>query len=442
MEALSVTQLVRKMKSALQFEVGEVWVEGEVSNLRKQSSGHRYFSVKDAGAQLPCVLFRGRAGMNADLIENGREVKLFGEITVYEAMGRAQMIVSKVKIGGAGNLQAKFEELKQRLNAEGLFSPNHKKALPKFPRRIGLVTSASGAALQDMLNVFKRRAPWVEIVLLGVQVQGQGAEHGIARAIEALNSPSSLGIDPVDVIITGRGGGSIEDLWNFNEEVVARAIYESEVPVISAVGHEIDFTIADFVADERAPTPSAAAEIAVPDGPAIEAWLSGTRDRLTQSTSSQLDRYNEKLALLKDALLRSSPDNLHEQRVQRLDELREALRKSYLQTLTEKATTYHQLRMSLNYNAPHKILLRHQETTLALRDRLHSTVSSQLQQRDALVTSFRGILRTLGPESTLARGFSITTNSKGEIISSAQQVTSQDKIITQLYDGEVRSVVE
>ena len=237
--------------------------------------------------------------MNADLIENGREVKLFGEITVYEAMGRAQMIVSKVKIGGAGNLQAQFEELKQRLNAEGLFSPENKKVLPKFPKRIGLVTSASGAALQDMLNIFQRRAPWVELYLIGVPVQGKGAEHKIAKAIDAFNDPSSLGIDPVDVIITGRGGGSIEDLWNFNEEVVARAIYHSEIPVISAVGHEIDFTIADFVADERAPTPSAAAEIAVPDGEAIENYLHNTKNRTTQFVLNHLDQVQEKLDYLK-----------------------------------------------------------------------------------------------------------------------------------------------
>jgi len=415
MKALSVTQLVRKMKSALQFEVGEVWVEGEVSNLRKQSSGHRYFSIKDSDAQLPCVLFRGKAGMNADLIENGREVKLFGEITVYEAMGRAQMIISKVKIGGTGNLQAKFEEMKQRLNTEGLFSPEHKKPIPKFPARIGLVTSASGAALQDMLNIFKRRAPWVELFLIGVQVQGKGAEYGIIKAIEAFNNPDSLGIKPVDVIITGRGGGSIEDLWNFNEEVVARAIYASEIPIISAVGHEIDFTIADFVADERAPTPSAAAEIAVPDGEAIEAWLETTRNRITKIADNNIYQLREKLEFMKTTLEHRSPENLYEERAQRLDELCETLRKSYIQALIEKATKYRELRTALSYNAPHKILQRHQETVDHLRKDLSLRVQAKLQQKEVQVARSRDLMRTLGPDATLARGFSITTDSKGQI---------------------------
>ena len=442
MDALTVTQLIRKMKTALQFEVGEVWVEGEVSNLRVQSSGHRYFSIKDSGAQLPCVLFRGRSGMNADLIEDGREVKLFGEITVYEAMGRAQMIVSKVKIGGAGNLQAQFEELKKRLNAEGLFAPERKKPLPKFPRRIGLVTSASGAALQDMLNIFQRRAPWVELFLLGVQVQGKGAEHKIAKAIQAFNKPESLGIEPVDLIITGRGGGSIEDLWNFNEEVVARAIAESEVPVISAVGHEIDFTIADFVADERAPTPSAAAEIAVPDGEAIASLLRTTKNRYTQAVESQINLATEKLHYLQDALERRSPLNMHLEREQKLDELRASLQKSYLQNLIEKATQLKEHRIGLSYNSPANVIQRHQEETNHLRKDLDLVVQSQLTQKESQLRRLSAVLRTLGPESTLARGFSITTNQDGNVISSTNQVKPGETLKTKVSDGELESVVQ
>ncbi len=442
MEALTVTQLVRKMKSALQFEVGEVWVEGEVSNLRVQSSGHRYFSIKDAGSQLPCVLFRGRAGMNAELIENGREVKLFGEITIYEAMGRAQMIVTKVKIGGAGNLQAKFEELKQKLNAEGLFSPENKRPIPRFPRRIGLVTSASGAALQDMLNVFKRRAPWVELFLIGVQVQGKGAERGIARAIDAFNDPDSLGIKPVDIIITGRGGGSIEDLWNFNEEVVARAIFDSVTPVISAVGHEIDFTIADFVADERAPTPSAAAEIAVPDGEATLNFLQSSRERSNQAVSRHLNQTVEKLSYLKESLERLSPANMHLERIQNLDDLKTSLEKSYIHALIEKATQMKELRLSLSYNSPEKVLQRHEETTNSLKRQLTNIVNAQLEQKKSKLLRLNDVLRTLGPDATLSRGFSITTNDAGEIITSRDQAKSGQRIHTQLRDGEVASIIE
>jgi len=442
MEALSVTQLVRKMKSALQFEVGEVWVEGEVSNLRHQSSGHRYFSIKDAGAQLPCVLFRGRVGMNADLIENGREVKLFGEITIYEAIGRAQMIVSKVKVGGTGNLQAKFEELKQKLNSEGLFATEHKKPIPKFPKRIGLVTSASGAALQDMLNIFQRRAPWVELFLIGVQVQGKGAERGIAHAIEAFNNPESLGIKPVDIIITGRGGGSIEDLWNFNEEIVARAIFDSKVPVISAVGHEIDFTIADFVADERAPTPSAAAEIAVPDSEGLLNYLQTSKARSSQAVNRHLNQAEEKLSYLKQTLERCSPTNMHLERIQTLDSLRETLRNSYIRALIEKATQMKELRLSLSYNSPTNLVDRQRENLSGLTQQLRSTTTTQLDQLSSKTRRLGDMLRTLGPESTLSRGFSITTNEKGEIIRSSNQTSSGNKITTTLHDGEVVSIVE
>ena len=441
-DTLSVTQLVRKMKSALQFEVGDVWVEGEVSNLRVQKSGHRYFTIKDAGAQLACVLFKGRSGGAGELIEDGRQVKLFGEITVYEAMGRAQMVVSKVKVGGEGDLQARFEELKQRLNAEGVFSSERKKALPPYPRSIGLITSPSGAALQDMLNVFSRRAPWVEIVLYGVQVQGKGAEKGIADAIKYFSEPEKHDLAPVDILIIGRGGGSIEDLWNFNEEVVARAIYDCPVPVISAVGHEIDFTIADFVADHRAPTPSAAAEIAVPDSEGILNYFVSTRKQLDTALQSQLEQLSQKLAYLEESLNRKSPERIYEDRVQLLGDLQDRLYNAFRHQLNLKASQVLELRGNLAQYAPGSMLENYQEKLRSADLQLTSVTRNFIARSEHEVERLSGMIRTLGPEATLARGYSITTKEDGTIVTDPQAVKKGDRIKTKVLIGEVESTVD
>ena len=258
--------LTRSIRSFLETEIGLVWVEGEISNYRKQPSGHQYFTLKDAQCQLACVLFQRSAQIaQQPPLADGMQVQVRGMLTVYEARGQYQLNVNLVQAAGAGLLQAKFEALKKKLDAEGLFDAASKKTLPAFPAIIGIVTSPTGAAIRDVLNVLQRRAPWVRIVINPVRVQGEGAAAEIARAVEEFNNHHANGLPAVDVIVVCRGGGSIEDLWAFNEEVVARAIFASEIPVVSAVGHEIDFTIADFTADLRAPTPSAAAELVVPD---------------------------------------------------------------------------------------------------------------------------------------------------------------------------------
>ncbi|NBV24815.1 MAG: exodeoxyribonuclease VII large subunit, partial [Proteobacteria bacterium] len=261
-KVLSVSELTGNIKRLLEKQVGQVAVSGEITNLRAQSSGHVYFTLKDAGAQLACVLFRNTSVPHRALLQDGQKVLLTGEVTVYEARGQYQLIVSAVELQGVGALQAAFERLKEKLAAEGLFKLERKRKLPRYPQRIGLVTSPTGAAIRDVLHVIQRRQPGLEIIFVPCRVQGDGAAREVAEAVRMLNEFTIRNPQfAIDLILVTRGGGSLEDLWAFNEEVVARAIFASAVPVVSAVGHEIDFTIADFVADLRAATPSAAAEL-------------------------------------------------------------------------------------------------------------------------------------------------------------------------------------
>src|SRR5213079_36288 len=263
-KVFTVAELTRAIRGALETKFSAVWVQGEISNYKPHPSGHQYFTLKDQRAQISCVIWRDTIAPPRQPLVDGTQVQVYGTITVFEARGQYQLNVQILQPRGVGLLQAKFETLKRKLQAEGLFAPERKRPLPKFPRRIGIVTSPTGAAIRDMLNVLRRRAPWLEILINPVRVQGTGAAQEIAVAIHELALPNQA-FAPVDLIVVTRGGGSIEDLWEFNEEIVARAIFHSSTPIVSAIGHEIDFTICDFVADLRAPTPSAAAELIVPD---------------------------------------------------------------------------------------------------------------------------------------------------------------------------------
>src|SRR3989454_4751474 len=263
-KVLTVSELTRSIRNTLEAKFSAVWVQGEISNYKLQPSGHQYFTLKDQRAKIECVIWRDTMSPLRQPLVDGAQVQVYGTVTVFEAQGKYQLRVEILQPRGVGVLQAKFEALKRKLEAEGLFAPERKRPLPKFPRRIGIVTSPSGAAIRDMLNVLHRRAPWLQILINPVRVQGTGAAQEIAVAIRELALPNEA-FAPLDLIVVTRGGGSIEDLWEFNEEIVARAIFHSSVPIVSAVGHEIDFTISDFAADLRAPTPSAAAELIVPD---------------------------------------------------------------------------------------------------------------------------------------------------------------------------------
>ena len=263
-KVLTVTELTRSIRNTLEVKFGAVWVQGEISNYKLHPSGHQYFTLKDARAQIACVIFRNAMPPLRIPLADGAQVQVYGTVTVFEARGQYQLNVQILQPRGVGLLQAKFEALKRKLQAEGLFAPERKRPLPKFPRQIGIVTSPTGAAIRDILNVLRRRAPWLQILINPVRVQGTGAAQEIAVAIRELATPNEAW-RPLDLIVVTRGGGSIEDLWEFNEEIVARTIADVNVPIVSAVGHEIDFTICDFVADLRAATPSAAAELIVPD---------------------------------------------------------------------------------------------------------------------------------------------------------------------------------
>ncbi len=354
----SVGELTARIKGVLEKQVGEAWVSGEISNLRAQASGHVYFTLKDASAQLACVLFRGATVPDRSALRDGQHVILHGEITVYEPRGQYQMIVRSVELQGIGALQAAFERLKQKLQAEGLFETDRKRPIPRFPERLALVTSPTGAAIRDVLHVLGRRHPGLEVYLVPCRVQGQGAEREMADAIARINRWSAARPSAgIDVILLTRGGGSLEDLWAFNEEVLARAIVASAIPVVSAVGHEIDFTISDFVADLRAATPSAAAELLTAAFVEARDWLTRQGTRLSRLAWVAVERRLERLGDLRGRLARAHPRRRLNEQWQRLDDALESLNRA-----AEDARQRHARRLS---EAALRLAARHPRPALA-----------------------------------------------------------------------------
>src|SRR5438046_2764813 len=302
-KVFTVGELTRQFRGVLETKFGAVWVQGEISNYKLHPSGHQYFTLKDQRAQIACVIWRDTMLPPRQPLVDGTQVQVYGTVTIFEARGQYQLNVQILQPRGVGLLQPKFEALKRKLQAEGLFAPERKRPLPKFPRRIGIVTSLSGAAIRDMLNVLHRRAPWLQILINPVRVQGTGAAQEIAVAIRELASPSDR-FAPLDLIVVTRGGGSIEDLWEFNEEIVARAIFNSTVPIVSAVGHEIDFTICDFVSDLSAPTPSAAAELIVPDVIDLHRRIDGCAHALARQLLDRVRDAQQRLDHARETLQR------------------------------------------------------------------------------------------------------------------------------------------
>ena len=416
-KVFTVGELTRQIRGALETKFGAVWVQGEISNYKLHPSGHQYFTLKDQRAQIACVIWRDTMLPPRQPLVDGTQVQVFGTVTVFEARGQYQLNVQILQPRGVGVLQAKFEALKRKLQAEGLFEPERKRPLPKFPRRIGIVTSPSGAAIRDMLNVLRRRAPWLQVLINPVRVQGTGAAQEIAVAIRELAAPNDA-FAPLDLIVVTRGGGSIEDLWEFNEEIVARAIFNSPVPIVSAVGHEIDFTICDFVADLRAPTPSAAGELIVPDIIDLHRRIDGCARGLARQLLNRV----------RDAQ-------------QRLDHAREILQRCLAHKIDSYKRALLHIAAALQARSPARELMMRRNRLIDLHRRFIASPERLLENARHRFCRIEGILRVLGPDATLQRGYSITTNERGKIIRTIAAVRPRMKIRTRVSDGEFGSEI-
>jgi exodeoxyribonuclease VII large subunit len=448
-KVLSVSELTLQIKRLLEGQVGQVWVTGEITNLRFQSSGHIYFTLKDAGAQLNCVLFRGELKADRSLLQDGRKVILRGELTVYEPRGQYQMRVMAVELQGLGALQAAFEKLKQKLSAEGLFAPERKRPLPRYPQRIGLVTSPTGAAIRDVLHVIQRRNPGLQLILAPCRVQGEGAAAEIAGAIRLLNefhaSQAALGQgqQALDLILVTRGGGSLEDLWAFNEEIVARAIFESALPVVSAVGHEIDFTISDFVADLRAATPSAAAELITEGVFSSCQFLAEAGARLRQLAGQQMADKAQALSLASQRLARAHPRRRLNDWLQRLDDLQTGLLRAARAGARRQRVAWQNLADRLSRARPALLLKQRRQVLRQAQQRLQEQARHRLRESRNRFQTLAARLRLLGPEQVLGRGYSITRDAQsGAVLRAAAAARAGQRLKTRLKVGEIASVVE
>lgn len=434
-DILSVSQLNRRAKQLLETHLPLLWVEGELSNVSQPSSGHWYFTLKDAQAQVRCAMFRNRNQLVRFTPQQGQQVLVRARVSLYEGRGDYQLIAEHMEESGAGALQRAFDELKLKLSAEGLFEQTYKQPLPSLPNHIAVITSPTGAAVRDILAVLKRRFPAIPVTVIPVAVQGKEAAPQIVKAIEQANRSGLF-----DVLVVGRGGGSLEDLWPFNEEQVARAIFASDLPIVSAVGHEVDFTIADFVADLRAPTPSAAAELLVPD---VNEWLqtfAGYEVLLEQAMGRKLRASRQQLHWL-TARLRH-PGEALQQQAQRLDSLELRLVRAVDHQLLAKHTQLNSLMLRQRPLQPQQRLKQLNQQVALLSDQLLKNTRRQLQQQQQRLGAAVRVLQTVSPLSTLERGYSITTNTQQQVITRSTQTTPGELINTRLAQGELVCRVE
>ena len=439
-KVFSVTELTRSIRGLLETRFGSVWVQGEISNYKKHPSGHQYFTLKDQRAAIACVIFRNTLPPFQVALSDGMQVQVFGNLTLFEARGQYQLSVQILQSRGLGLLQAKFEALKRKLEAEGLFEAARKRPLPKFPRRIGIITSPSGAAIRDMLNILQRRAPAVEVLIHPVRVQGTGASLEIATAIRQLNLPNDAW-NPLEVIVLARGGGSIEDLWEFNEEIVARAIFHSEIPVVSAIGHEVDFTIADFVADLRAPTPSAAAELIVPNVRELERQLRELEGCLHKCWRTFLLQNRARLQALSEKTLGRELRQRLRAAQQQIDLARESLGRGLERRATRERARLTSAQLALKAHHPAREVAARRQLVSQWQRRLSDCTRQRLTSAIQRWEHVAGMLRLLGPEQTLARGYSITRDESGKVIRSVAVVRPKMIIRTRVSDGEFESAV-
>jgi exodeoxyribonuclease VII large subunit len=434
----SVSRLNSEVRAVLDASFPLLWVEGEISNLAKPSSGHIYFSLKDPHSQVRCAMFRMKRLRLRFEPENGMQILVRARPNLYEARGDFQLNIEHMEPGGEGLLRQAFEQLKQRLDQEGLFNSQHKQPLPGFPQQIGVITSPTGAAIRDVLSVLKRRYPAVPVLIYPVQVQGEAAAKEVSQALQLANKRKEC-----DLLILTRGGGSLEDLMAFNDEQVARSVFKSKIAVISAIGHEIDFTISDFVADQRAPTPSAAAELATPDHNELneryadlQRQLSHRIERLQHTLEQQVGNISRRLSLLHPGLQLG-------QRQQRLDELELRMGRSLETVLQSSKQKLTHLQTSLFAESPQKRsdMLKHR--TLQLHRRMVLSVTNQHKLVTQRLAAAISNLNTLSPLATLERGYSITTKlPDNKILHSSADVSAGDRIETRLAQGKIQCLVE
>jgi exodeoxyribonuclease VII large subunit len=432
-----VRELVGQVRELVEQEYGDVWVEGEISNYRPAPSGHVYFTLKDADAQLPVVLFRRQAMLLRFRPEDGLHVLARGRVSVYEQRGQMQLVAETMEPVGAGSLQLAFEQLKERLKAEGLFDAERKRPLPAFPRTVGIVTSPTGAVIRDFLNIVGRRHSGLNVLLCPVSVQGDAAPGEIEAALAELNA-SGL----VDVIVLARGGGSLEDLAAFNSERVARAIAASRLPVVSAIGHETDFTIADFAADLRAPTPSAAAELITEAQHKIAEHLARQSHRLERAARFQLLQARQRLTRLPVSRAEGRMAALLHRLEQRLDDFSLRLEAAVSGQLRQRQREVAELTAAVLRHDPRQQLGQAREQLAACRTRLDRTLERMLDGATARLSSLDARLHSLSPLAVLERGYALVLDAAGGLVRSTAQVAAGNLVTTRLADGDFTSRVE
>ena len=412
-----------------------VYLKGEISNFKRHTSGHLYLTLKDEESRISAIMFRSAAAHLTFQPEDGMNVLVTGRISVYPAGGNYQIYIDKMEVDGLGNLYVEFEKLKKKLQQDGLFDPAHKKEIPKFPRKIGIVTAPTGAAIKDILSTIQRRFPLCETILFPALVQGVSAASDVARKIEIANTYD------IDVLIVGRGGGSIEDLWAFNEEIVARAIYNSHIPVISAVGHEVDITIADFVADRRAPTPTGAAEMAVPTVSEVKNIFALKKNTLSSIIKEKLTVASQELKKVKSSYILKNPMTLYEMKMQKLDALTDALNKDMTNYITQKKLELQSYQKSFVLQNPLNSYTKYFKDLENNQKVLKNKIEQILEKKTSDLQYVIQTLRLVNPLNILDKGFSLVKKD-GHIIKSSQEIKEKDLLDIRLHQGELKVEVK
>ena len=434
---ISVSELNKKAKSLLEKGIPKLWIEGEISNLAKPASGHMYFSLKDEMSQIRCAWFKQRQLQNTLNIVNGSKMLALGKIGLYEPRGEYQFIVEKMEIAGEGDLKRKYEDLKRKLSAEGIFSEENKSELPNLPKKIGVITSPSGAAIQDILTVLNRRFPIIPIIIFPVAVQGEQAAPQIQNALEKANFRADC-----DLLILARGGGSLEDLWAFNEEIVARAIFDSEIPIISAIGHETDVTISDFTADLRAPTPSGAAELAVPDQHDWIKSIDNISEKINTIITQQINSKSQLSDWINKRLSQSSPMMTVKRQIEKSNNLQKMLSSSILQNLSRQEKNIHQLKSNLNEVSPRLKIHTQLSRIKELNQKITSCSDHLLEGLNNRIKLASKTLNSVSPLRTLDRGYAIARDAKTKnVIMSADAIEIENDIEVKLAKGEIKVTV-